>query len=302
VNRPPLHVLGLGVVAVDDVVHVERYPAADDKQPVVREERVLGGLMGTALAAASRLGGQCAYLGVLGADELSLAARKGLDQAGVDVSLISTQEHAGPVHSVIVANDLTHTRAIFFNESLTVAPALSDIGADVVGLAKVLLVDHVHLSAAVAACRAARALGAPTVADIESAKAGELMALVDHLIVPRSFASAMTGSSEPIEMVRRLHGRGRRCTAVTCGSAGCYFQAGDGPAAHQKAFVVPQVETTGCGDVFHGSYALALAQGQDLARCIEFASAAAAVFASRPSGWRHLPQLAEVLALIDSQS
>ena len=44
------------------------------------------------------------------------------------------------------------------------------------------------------------------------------------------------------------------------------------------------VDTTGCGDVFHGAYAWALARGIDIPERIRLASAAAAVKATRFPG------------------
>ena len=62
-------VLGLGSVAVDDLLYVPHYPPADAKLQVRRRERQCGGLTATALVAAARLGARCAYAGVLGEDE-----------------------------------------------------------------------------------------------------------------------------------------------------------------------------------------------------------------------------------------
>lgn len=295
-------ILGLGVVAVDDILRVNRYPAADQKEPVVGEERVLGGLVGRALAAASRLGGRCAYVASLGADDLSAFATRALSQIGVNVSLVRHRPGAGPVHSVIITDITTGTRNIFFDESRAVGPALADITADLLQEASVLVVDHVFTRPAIAACEMARQLGIPTVGDIEgkpTPQKDELAAVVDHLIVPRSFAAEVTGAAQPEEMARLLHRRHpRSCTAVTCGSDGCFFAAADGPVRHQPAYRVPAVDTTGCGDVFHGAYAWALSQGRTVAGCIETASAAAAAFAARPAGWSHLPSVADVAEII----
>jgi sulfofructose kinase len=61
---------------------------------------------------------------------------------------------------------------------------------------------------------------------------------------------------------------------------------------------VESLETTGCGDVFHGAYAAALAGGKDVLACLRFASSAAAVFATRPSGWEHIPTTEDVNRLM----
>ena len=54
---------------------------------------------------------------------------------------------------------------------------------------------------------------------------------------------------------------------------------------HKKAFKVAVADTTGCGDTFHGAYALALSEGRPPLAAARFASAAAAVKAQRGRGW-----------------
>ena len=54
-------------------------------------------------------------------------------------------------------------------------------------------------------------------------------------------------------------------------------------------------DTTGCGDVFHGAYAAALARGDALEQRVRFASAAAAVKATQAE----IPRLAATLALLE---
>jgi len=47
--------------------------------------------------------------------------------------------------------------------------------------------------------------------------------------------------------------------------------------------------TLGCGDVFHGAYAAALSQGEDLPRRVALAAAAAALKATRRGGQAGIP-------------
>ena len=65
-------ILGIGCVSVDDLLYVPgSYPAADTKTQVLDWDRQCGGLTGTALVAAARLGARCAFAGLLGFDDLS---------------------------------------------------------------------------------------------------------------------------------------------------------------------------------------------------------------------------------------
>ena len=73
-----IDILGLGAVAVDDVICVEGYPPPDAKAQVIGRQRRFGGLTGIALVTAARLGARCAYAGTLGRDELSCFALESL--------------------------------------------------------------------------------------------------------------------------------------------------------------------------------------------------------------------------------
>src|SRR5436309_894891 len=92
-------VLGLGCVTIDDLLYVAAYPAPDTKTPVLRRERQCGGLIGTALVAAARLGSKCAYAGLLGDDEFSAFVMERFRQEGIDVTHRVYRPEAKPIHS-----------------------------------------------------------------------------------------------------------------------------------------------------------------------------------------------------------
>jgi sugar/nucleoside kinase (ribokinase family) len=58
------------------------------------------------------------------------------------------------------------------------------------------------------------------------------------------------------------------------------------------------VDTLGAGDVFHGAFALAITEKQELRAALRFASAAAALKCTRFGGAFAAPQRAEVEALL----
>jgi sugar/nucleoside kinase (ribokinase family) len=299
-------ILGLGCATVDELLYVDAYPAADSKRAVRRWERQCGGLTATALVAGARLGARCAYAGALGEDELSRFVLQCLRQEGIDVRLVRRQADARPIHSVVVVDESRHTRTIFFDLAGTVEPTEDWPAEEAIRSARVLFLDHYGVPGIIRAARLARAAGIPVVADLESADSprfDELLALVDHLILSRSFAERITGRTSPDAAVRHLWASTpRRSAVVTCGGEGCWYIAADAPGAvrHQPAFAVDVVDTTGCGDVFHGAYAAATARGRDVATALRFASAAAALKAARRGGQAGIPTLAAVEAFLES--
>jgi len=64
------------------------------------------------------------------------------------------------------------------------------------------------------------------------------------------------------------------------------------------AFPVHTVDTLGAGDVFHGAFALAITESQDIPSALRFASAAAALKCTRFGGAFAAPQRAEVEQLL----
>ncbi len=221
-----------------------------------------------------------------------------LKTAGVDCRFVQRAPGTGPIHSVIIVDERAGTRNIFYNVSRTAYVPSTQISQEMLGSTRVLLVDQSGPDTAIHAARLARQMGAAVVMDLEwpdAPRLDEMMPLADHLLVPRDFAAACTGMTTPSQAAEELHRRTpRACTAVTCGREGCYYLHVSAPVQHLPAPRVESLETTGCGDVFHGAYAAALAGGNDILDCLRFASAAAAVFATRPGGWQHLPATSDV--------
>ena len=132
-------ILGLGTIAVDDTLYVERYPPPDEKARILREGRTFGGQVATALAAARKLGSRCTYGAVLGEDELATACRTALQSADVDCRFVRRQAGAGPVHSVIILDETTSTRTLFFDVSRVVPVPAAEASDAMIASGRVLL-------------------------------------------------------------------------------------------------------------------------------------------------------------------
>jgi len=298
-------VLGLGAVAVDDVIYATTYPPADAKAGVLGRQRRCGGLTGIALVSAARLGGRCAYAGVLGTDELSQFALNCLRDEEIDVSWAKRAFAARPIYSNIVVDQKRGTRNIFFDVR-DVIGARSDVPAQLIESSRVLFIDNFGLNGMIRAARMARRAGVPVVADFESRHEplfGKLLQLTDHLILSLEFAAMLTGKKSAAQAIKTLAAAGHEVVIVTCGANGCWYMArGWAAPRHQKAFKVKAVDTTGCGDVFHGAYAFALARQMPLEERIRLASAAAALKATQENGLAGIPSFAKVRKFLKYES
>ena len=87
---------------------------------------------------------------------------------------------------------------------------------------------------------------------------------------------------------------GRACAVITAGEKGCWYSQNGSPAVRVAGFPVKAIDTTGCGDVFHGAYAAAIARGESIADAVLLANASAALKATRPGGRLGIPNLATV--------
>ncbi|HEV8058911.1 MAG TPA: PfkB family carbohydrate kinase, partial [Gemmataceae bacterium] len=280
-----LDVLAMGCVAIDDFLYVPEYPAPETKIRVTRGERRCGGLAGGALQTAAKLGARSAYAATLGDDGLSGFVANHFQAAGISLAYLRRQPGVRPIHSTIIVDTTHHTRTVFFSLDGAQGAQEDWPPAHAIESSRVLFIDHYGIEGMIRAAKIARAAGIPIVADFERNEwpgFDQLLALVDHLIVSEAFAFKLTQDSSPERACTRLHaGRQATTVVVTCGSQGCWYCAdGSATATHQPAFPVDVQDSTGCGDVFHGAYAVGLARGTPLPERIRFASAAAALKAA----------------------
>lgn len=295
-------ILGLGCAAVDDILYVPAYPRADGKVEVRARERHCGGLCATALVAAARLGATCAFAGALGDDDGSSFVLDTFRRERVDTRDAVRRRAAGPVRSVIVVDERRRTRNIFYHLPLVLGADAKLPTKEVILRARVLLVDRFGIPGMIRASRIARAAGIPVVADFESfhlPRFRELLALVDHLIVSENFARQFTGARTPAAAAERLWRKDRAVVVITCGARGCWFR--DASTARPQclpAFRVQVLDTTGCGDVFHGAYAAGLARGIPLVERLRLASASAALKATQHGGQAGIPRWRQVKAFL----
>lgn len=296
-------IIGLGDIAVDDTLHMPSYPAANSKTHILSRRRQGGGRISCAMAVAARLGLRCAILGRLGDGEGSTFSRKYLgEELGVDLSLILHDPACGPTHSTIIVAQNTGSRAVLIDQSIVKPLAPHELRPEWFAVGRVLLVDSLNPPCILEAVKLAKQAGMVIVSDIErdSPEYRETRRYIDHLIHSSEFALTYTQSRCPAEACGMLAETGDHETVVvTAGENGCYWRRrGDEKVHHHPARQVQAVDTTGCGDVFHGVFCCGVAQGWPIEKTIAWSSAAAAIKATRSGGWMAVPTMDEIQELL----
>ncbi len=292
-------VVGIGCCAFDIVVEVNHIPGPDEKALVPRLRMQGGGLVATALVAAARLGGKCAYVGALGDDYFSECCIDEFEKEGIETGFIRRVAGAAVLTAIIVVQPATGQRMILCAGEGRAAVTAEDVPEEVVRTARVLHTDTFEPDAAVRAARIARSAGVPVTVDLESGgpAADRLLGVSDYVIVPLSFAEQRYGSPGMAEaageLFREIAPHGGKAAVITDGTNGSWA-VWEGGSLRQPAYGVEVVDTTGCGDVYHGAFALGVAQGWDIERILPFASATAALKCREFGGRAGIPTNAEV--------
>jgi sulfofructose kinase len=161
-----------------------------------------------------------------------------------------------------------------------------------------VLADTRWPEGALAALQSARAAGLPGVLDADRPipPGGALLAAASHVAFSHEALAEYAGEADPVRALGAVS-RGLGWCCVTVGADGV-FSIRAGRVEHHPARRVRVVDTLGAGDVWHGAFALALAEGRAGADAVAFASAAAALKVQRTGGRAGAPTRAEVEALL----
>jgi ribokinase len=299
-RNPPFAVVGLGQCAYDILGRIGAYPAVDAKAELSEILFQGGGPAATALVTLARLGIATAFFGRVGDDAFGARIRSGLLAEGVDCGYLLTDEGRTSQFAFIAVEEGSGRRNIFWNRGSARPLSPSEIDPASIRNARILHLDGLQHEVSLAAARIARESGVTTVLDggtLRDATA-ELLPLIDHLVVSEKFALQTTGGEGPSRALDKLLSHGARAVTVTLGERGSHTRSREGEEFHQPAFPMDAVDTTGCGDVFHGGYIYSLLQGWELRRCVRFAAACAALKTRALGGRTAIPTLAEVEAFL----
>ena len=287
----PIDAVAVGVNVVDVLLRLPDRFTPGEKQPAGDLAVQGGGPAATAACVLGSLNWRTGFIARLGNDALSLISRVEFNRCGVVDDFFIADPEASPVAAVVQVDPRTGERTIFYTMGRYRFLQSADIPFDAIRRAKVVLVDGYEPEAAFAVLQMVHDTGGRSVLDIERGDGDSAMRLLElstDCILPLSQARVMTGAATPEDVLHRLSKMSGAQLVVTDGVRGSWALTAAG-VLHQPAFVVSTVDTTGCGDAFHGAYAAGILGGLPLRCCLEFASWVAAQVALGLGGRSHLP-------------
>jgi sulfofructose kinase len=290
-------ILCIGIPIRDLMFRVGGMLAHGSKNRASHFDEICGGNGLNAAVAIARLGGNAALTGPIG-DSSETASRLIFDllrREGVDTSHLIHMPGLVTSASAILIHPDGERSNITFRDPRLWSARLPDPGA-LLRDCDAILAESRCSSFAADLCTEARARGIPVVIDIDSPMPldDRLLAASSHLIFSGETLRASAGMADDEAALRTIAGLTPAFLAATRGPRGTIWLDENRQLRETPAFPVQAVDSLGAGDVFHGAFALALTEGQDLAAALRLASAAAALKCTRHGGILGCPQRPEV--------
>lgn len=282
-------VLVVGVAVMDFVFYVDAFPTGGMKYRARDAAVVGGGCAANAAVAIARLGGEPLLSTRLGRDPVGRMIHDDLAGEGVDLSLTDRSGARSSYSSILIDGEGERQIMNFRGEALLQTPEHLATAPEV----RAVLADTRWSEGALAAMELARDRNVPGVLDVEAPAEPDAFGPATHLAFSEQGLAHFYPGLAPDAAIQRVVADHGGWVCVTMGAAGVAWCSAEG-AGHVPACAVEVVDTLGAGDVWHGAFALRLAEGADETGAIRFANAVAALKCTRQGGRSGTPSRNEV--------
>jgi sugar/nucleoside kinase (ribokinase family) len=297
----PPRILCIGMPVRDLTFRIEELPERGFKVNASHFDEICGGNALNGAIGIVRLGGRASICGPMG-DARETSSRYIFDKLaleGIDTShIVHMPNLVTPISNIMIDPSGERTIVTFRDPELWKVrlPAADELLKD----CSAILTENRCAEFCTDLCAEARRRGIPVIVDVDrtmSQREG-LLTASSHLVFSSEALQATAGVSDDGQALKKIAKLTPSFLAGTRGAKGTLW-LDDHQNLHQTpAFPVHTVDTLGAGDVFHGAFALAITEHQDLRQALRFASAAAALKCTRFGGAFAAPQRAEVEALL----
>lgn len=282
-------VLLAGVAVADFVFDVDEMPRKAEKYRARDARMCGGGNAANSAVAVRRLGAQAMLAARIGDDFVGGFILDELRTQNVDTSLVRQCAGGRSSFSSIYVDQTGERQITNFRGQ--------GLGEDAEWLAgvpefDVLLADNRWEPLTRRAIRIARERNLPAIVDAEPPFSEDAVELATHIAFSAQGIRDFTGVEDPVAALEIASRKLDAWVCVTNGEEGTYFIE-NGRVENIPAIAVKARETLGAGDVWHGAFAVMIAEGHDVRSAIQFANAAGTLKSARSGGPASAPTRAE---------
>ena len=289
-------IVGIGANVCDTLITVPNYPKEDTKLRASAVMQSGGGPCATGLVAASKLGADCSYIGVLTDDSAGNFLMSDMVKYGVSTEYTLVNPGYTSFSSCLWLAEDSASRTCVFHKGDIPEWSLNEAQQGAVRDADILMIDGNDMKAAVEAVKIANESGTKVLYDAGGLYEGieNLLPHTDILIPSEEFALGHTKADTAEQAAKILYEKySPEIVVITQGKEGGIIYDGT-EVKKYPAFLVDAVDSNGSGDVFHGAYAYAVTAGMDYYKACVFSSAVSALKCTKVGSRAAVPTLGEV--------
>lgn len=293
-------IIGIGANVYDTLITLPNYPKEDTKMQCKSIKMSGGGPCATGLVAACKLGASCVFAGNIADDAGGRFLQADFDRFGVKTDLLCVMPGCNSFSSFIWLGMDNASRTCVFDKGNLPATRITDVVAEAIKQADVLMVDGNDLEAAIQGAKIAKQSATKVLYDAGGLYEGieELLPLADILIPSEEFALAITKTDSAEEAAKVLYENYKPdVVVVTQGKKGGVLFDGK-ETVNYPVLPVSVVDSNGAGDVFHGAFAFAVTKGYDYYDACVFSSAVSALKCTKVGARDAVPTFDETVKFL----
>jgi ribokinase len=280
---------------MDLVAYVAKAPQRGETVTGREFRTIPGGKGANQAVAAAHAGADVSMIGAVGADAFGSQLRTTLEHSGVDTDHLRTTEGPSGTAHIVVDDEGGNEIVVIPGANGTVDHLAPGDEALITSADALLLQLEIPLAAVLAGAEAARRHGVRTILTPSPVQSlpPELLASIDLLVPNEHEAAALTGLTDPRDAATALLDQVPE-VVVTLGAAGSLYASRGAEPLTVPAPRVTAVDSTGAGDTFVGTLAVALAEGRPMRAALAWASTAASMSVQRPGASSSMPYRSEI--------
>ena len=267
----------VGLACLDYLFRVSKLPSGGGKSFAEDYKAAPGGPAAAAGIAVASLGHDATFIGRLGDDQAGRDVVRYLAGRSVDTSRIRMiAGETSQVSSVVI--DQTGERQVINYSSSSLDASPEWIPEEAIKNSDFVLADVRWPRGAEYALTLAARHNIPSLldADIAPDDISHLVDLATYTIFSERGLKTVSGVEDPIAALKKIAQSTNTWPAVTRGERGSFWlEAGEVRSC--PAQKVDVVDTCGAGDVFHGAFAVAMAEKMEIGKAMHFAGVTAAL-------------------------